>query len=398
MPITYPTNPTVNQTYTHLGVTWTYTGKRWIKSGSSGIAVIGYNGSTGYAGSTGYTGSTALGYTGSASTVAGYTGSAAAGGGASTPSAVSDQQNSSNGAFALPVGNTAQRPVTAYNGYTRFNTNTLALELYYNTVWNSLAYAAPGYSAANPATSATQLTTYGISVNGSYWINIGGTAMQCYVDFALAGGPYILVMVAASTGTTYDYDSTVWTNTSGGVTTALDPTSDTNQVHSAFYQLSTTRTGMAMYQPASTYFHYLDHTAGTARANANSATPPTAITPNGTTIAANNIIPATSPARALGWWNSVTAAGLTAATNGSTYYRYGYAHGTPDPSQFGYLRFGWTADQDPSDSRDRGMGMGLKNAGGGPVASFSASCGRWDYNDGSTAYKNNLKGYLYIKN
>ena len=368
-----------------------YTGS----SGSNGYTgSSGSNGYTGSSGSNGYTGSSGSnGYTGSSGSN-GYTGSA----GPSSVTAINNQQNTGTGALGLPVGTTAQRPATAYDGYARFNTNTLAFELYYNTVWNAIAYAAPGYSAANPATSATQLTTYGISVNGSYWINIGGTAMQCYVDFALAGGPYILVMVAASTGTTYDYDSTVWTNTSGGVTTALDPTSDTNQVHSAFYQLSTTRTGMAMYQPSSTYFHYLDHTAGTARANANSATPPTAIAPTGATIAANNIIPATSPARALGWWNSITAAGLTAATNGATYYRYGYAHGEPVPAIFGYLRFGWTADQDSSDSRDRGMGMGLKNAGGGPVASFSASCGRFDYNDGSTAYKNNLKGYLYIKN
>ena len=110
------------------------------------------------------------------------------------------------------------------------------------------------------------------------------------------------------------------------------------------------------------------------------------------------MIPANSPARALGWWTAITDAGYTAQSNGSTYYRYGWAHGTPDPVQFGYCRFGFSADLDSSDSRDRGIGIGIKNNGGGPVGSFSASAGRWDYNDGTTGYKNNLRGFLYVKN
>ena len=301
-------------------------------------------------------------------------------------------------ATSIPVGTTAQRPSSPTDGLMRVNTTTGYMEVYYNGMWNNIAPLLLGKSSANPAASATALQSAGYTTNGAYWINISGTPTECYVDFTLAGGPYILVMVAASTGTTYDYDGAVWTNTTGGVTTALDPTSDTNQVSAAFYTLSTTRTGLALRNPTTSYFHYLDHTAGTPRALANGGTPPSTVSPNGTTIAANNIIPPTSPARALGWWTAITDAGYTAQTNGSTYYRYGYAHGTPDPSQFGYCRFGFSADLDSSDSRDRGIGIGIKNAGGGPVGSFSASAGRWDYNDGTTGYKNNLRGFLYIKN
>ena len=302
------------------------------------------------------------------------------------------------GSATLTVGNTEQRPANPTNGAMRINSATNYVEVYYNGIWNNLAPIGLGKSAASAAASATALQNAGYTTNGNYWINIGGTATEVYVDFTLAGGPYVLVMVAASTGTVYDYDSTVWTNTSGGVTTALDPTLDTNQVSAAFYTLSTTRTGLALRNPSTAYFHYLDHTAGTPRALANGATPPSTASPNGTTIAANNIIPASSPARALGWWNAITDAGYTAQTNGATYYRYGWAHGTPDPSQFGYVRFGFSADLDSSDSRDRGIGIGIKNAGGGPVGSFSASAGRWDYNDGNTGYKNNLRGFLYVKN
>jgi hypothetical protein len=81
---------------------------------------------TGYAGSAGYSGST------------GYTGSIGAA--ASTPAAVSNQQNTSTGAFGLPVGTTAQRPVTAYNGYTRINSDTNYLEVYYNSNWVTMQY------------------------------------------------------------------------------------------------------------------------------------------------------------------------------------------------------------------------------------------------------------------
>lgn len=312
------------------------------------------------------------------------------------PSAV-DTTTTTTG-LGLPVGTTAQRPASPTNGLMRINSTTNFIEVYYNGGWSNVVSVGIGRTSANPAASATALQSAGITTNGNYWINVGGTPMEMYVDFTLAGGPYLLVMATASTGTVYDYDSTVWTNTTGGVTTALDPNLDTNQVSAAFYALATTRTGLALRNPSTAYFHYLDHTSGTPRALANGATPPTAVSPNGTTIAANNIIPASSPARALGWWNAITDAGLTASTNGATYYRYGYAHGTPDPAQFGWCRFGWTADLDSSDSRDRGIGIGIKNAGGGPVASWSASAGRFDYNDGATGRKDNLRGFLYIKN
>lgn len=298
----------------------------------------------------------------------------------------------------LQTGTTAQRPANPTDGLIRINTTLSVVEVFYNNSWSSIAAVGLGRSSAAAAASATALAQAGYTTNGNYWITVNGTPTEVYVDFTLAGGPYVLVMVTASTGTAYDYDSTVWTNTAGGVATALDPTLDTNQVSTAFYYLETTRSGLALRNPSTAYFHYVDHTQGTARALANGTTPPSAVSPNGTTIAPNSIIPASSPARALGWWNAITDSGFAAQTNGSTYYRYGYSHGTPEPVQFGWCRFGFSADLDSSDSRDRGIGIGIKNASGGPVATFTASAGRWDYNDGTTGYKNNLRGFLFVKN
>lgn len=58
--------------------------------------------------------------------------------GQATPSAFSDQGNTSTGALGLPIGTTAQRPASPANGYTRINSTTNVLEVYYNGTWNTV--------------------------------------------------------------------------------------------------------------------------------------------------------------------------------------------------------------------------------------------------------------------
>ena len=52
-----------------------------------------------------------------------------------TPAAVSDQTNTSTGAFGLPSGTTAQRPSSPANGYMRYNTTTSSIEAYIGGNW-----------------------------------------------------------------------------------------------------------------------------------------------------------------------------------------------------------------------------------------------------------------------
>ena len=47
-----------------------------------------------------------------------------------TPAGVSDQSNTSTGAFAIPIGNTAQRPSSPENGWQRWNTDDNRVEVY----------------------------------------------------------------------------------------------------------------------------------------------------------------------------------------------------------------------------------------------------------------------------
>ncbi len=44
----------------------------------------------------------------------------------------------STGGFAMPAGTTAQRPGTATNGMTRFNTTAGSLEIYIAGTWTSI--------------------------------------------------------------------------------------------------------------------------------------------------------------------------------------------------------------------------------------------------------------------
>jgi hypothetical protein len=252
--------------------------------------------------------------------------------------------------------------------------------------------------------SASQLSTVGITTSGNYNLYLDGydnPATECYVNFDLAGGPWILVMVVAdgTTGNSYDYDSSVWTDTTGGVTTALDPSSNTNQISSLFYTLQTTATGLALGTNASTHFHYYNHTSYTARALANGALPvPTSISHDSTTINANSEVADGDAGIAAGWTQAFLDTNGNAWNAGATYFRYGYEHGIPSPAGYGYIRFGHSADVDTSDSRDRVLGIGLKNGGSGPLGSNTAGAGGLNYISGSLGRVARTKGFLYIKN
>jgi len=54
-----------------------------------------------------------------------------------TPDAVSDKDNESTGYFALPSGTSAQRPVSAVAGYTRYNSEVGSVEFYDGSNWIS---------------------------------------------------------------------------------------------------------------------------------------------------------------------------------------------------------------------------------------------------------------------
>ena len=91
MAFTFPSSPSLNQTYTYNSVIWTYNGKGWTKPSSS-----------------------------------------------ATVTTISDQANTSTGYFDLPAGTTAQRPGTANTGMVRYNSTLSIVETYNGTSWTGL--------------------------------------------------------------------------------------------------------------------------------------------------------------------------------------------------------------------------------------------------------------------
>jgi hypothetical protein len=179
----------------------------------------------------------------------------------------------------------------------------------------------------------------------------------------------------------------------------LDPSSNTNQISSLFYTLQTTATGLALGTNASTHFHYYNHTSYTARALANGALPvPTSISHDSTTISANSEVADGDAGKPAGWTQAFEDTNGNVWNAGATYFRYGYQHGIPSPAGYGYVRFGHSADVDTSDSRDRVLGIGLKNGGSGPLGSNTAGAGGLNYISGSLGRVARTKGFLYIKN
>ena len=87
-----------------------------------------------------------------------------------TPTAVSDQANSSTGYFDLPAGTTGQRPGSPTSGNMRYNTSTNGFEGYNGTAWGSIGGGASAGGAIyeNTTTISTSYTlttsTNGFSV------------------------------------------------------------------------------------------------------------------------------------------------------------------------------------------------------------------------------------------
>jgi hypothetical protein len=109
-----------------------------------------------------------------------------------TPTAVSDQINTSTGYFDLPSGTTAQRPGSPGTGMTRFNTSTSVAEFYNGSGWVGIGLK-DGTTSSQAASSAAAIKAVNPSVqSGVYWLQINGVnssiPFQCYCDFSINGG------------------------------------------------------------------------------------------------------------------------------------------------------------------------------------------------------------------
>jgi len=161
MAFSFPSNPTLNQTYTFNSNIWKFNGKGWAKDSTGGASVT----ASATAPASPTDGAMWLEnesgdlyvYGGGNWILTGINSGPSFSGSYNdltdkptitsvVPSAVSDQNNTSTGAFDLPSGTTAQRPASPSTGYTRINTTNNSLEVYSANAWNAVQYF--GYISA----------------------------------------------------------------------------------------------------------------------------------------------------------------------------------------------------------------------------------------------------------
>lgn len=97
-----------------------------------------------------------------------------------TPTAVSDQANTSTGYFDVPAGTTAQRPVSPNVGMVRYNTDLGNLEQYTESGWGSIA--------PPPSVSSVSPTTYNGESGTTFTINGSGFGADASVKFITTQG------------------------------------------------------------------------------------------------------------------------------------------------------------------------------------------------------------------
>lgn len=204
MAFSFPSSPTLNQTYTFNNSIWTYNGKGWTKASSGGGGASVTSSATAPASPT--DGSMWLDsesgdlyvYGGGNWILTGVNPGPSFSGSYNdltdkptitsvSPSAVSDQPNTSTGYFDLPMGTTDQRPASPANGYTRINTTTSALEIYYAGTWATIKSV--GLSAATGGV---------VTTDGNFKIHTFTSSGNFTVT--QAGAPFEILMVAGGGG------------------------------------------------------------------------------------------------------------------------------------------------------------------------------------------------------
>ena len=127
-----------------------------------------------------------------------------------TPTAVSDQLNSSTGYFDLPAGTTAERPGSPVNGMIRYNTTTSQLEVYQNGGWVNYA----------PSYSISYLVVAGGGGGGIAGGGAGAGGLLAGSSAVLTGLAYSVTVGAGGTGTN-NYTSTSGSNSVFSTLTAI---------------------------------------------------------------------------------------------------------------------------------------------------------------------------------
>lgn len=147
--------------------------------------------------------------------------------------------NISGSFLKLPSGTTAERPALPSQGAARVNTDfdPPSLEIYNGSSWQTFSgkYSA-GLGLSNQAPAADPdeiLDSFPEAPNGLYWYDINGTARQIWTDMEQGG--WLLAARFNGSSSTWQHDSSNWTNT-GVFNATSNPFTNTDiKTHAWFY-------------------------------------------------------------------------------------------------------------------------------------------------------------------
>jgi len=171
-----------------------------------------------------------------------------------TPTAISDQANTSTGAFDLPSGTTAQRPGSPNAGYTRFNTTTQAMENYDGSNWVKVS------SVVAILNSVTGNIWSGLAGGGLTLAGTGFLTSDLIVNFLQSSDSIdinVTVTPSSDTAATVTIPSTVYSNVTAGNVVSVKVT---NSDGSASSSISKTAAALPSGGTITTSGNYRYHT------------------------------------------------------------------------------------------------------------------------------------------
>ena len=198
----------------------------------------------------------------------------------------------------------------------------------------------------------------GLKKDGLYQIDLGdgSPVFQAWCDLEAGGWMLMMTLTAKSA---YNYNHEVWTKAddASGAVPRVDV--DADKVSRAFYKMKTTQTRLCMHgSDGKVVCNEFGHGTMTGQALATGPVLTSSFNTSGKLSAA---------------WKSLVPGGAWAAAHR---HRWGWSHGIS--GCYG-VRVGFSADNDSSDSRDSGIGMGLSPIGGGCGAALASGSGYFHY-------------------
>lgn len=242
-----------------------------------------------------------------------------------------------------------------------------------------------GSSSTCPAQSPQEIyNLYGTTTNGTYWVNVNGTATQTYLALDTNypdSGMWFLGMKGTKTGTSFTYSSTYWTSQSTTLVSDYNNDVASEAKYNAFNYLPVTQI-VGVFKDRTSYNFSSSGTGvlgassfggHTWKENISSQTMFARFTTAGELGKGTGAMPRYDYYRES---NSGTANLVFAFQNG--YYKYGYAYDNNGSNNSAY-RWGAVFNNEQTeaqlDSSDAQMGIGLRSYSAASVYSYPDSFG-----------------------